>query len=64
MTLFAEALPFAVVQTVPKGIVVVTTDTESSSRTRPLPRKTSVNPRASRTRMLEASVSSCSRCGR
>ena len=28
MTLFAEALPFAVVQTVPKGIVVVTTDTE------------------------------------
>ena len=27
MTLFAEAL-FAVVQTVPKGIVVVTTDTE------------------------------------
>ena len=28
MTLFAEALPFAVVQTVPKGIVVVTTDAE------------------------------------
>ena len=28
MTLFAEALPFAVVQTVPKGIVKVTTDTE------------------------------------
>jgi transitional endoplasmic reticulum ATPase len=28
MTLFAEALPFAVVQTAPKGIVVVTTDTE------------------------------------
>ena len=28
MTLFAEALPFAVVQTTPKGIVVVTTDTE------------------------------------
>ncbi len=28
MTLFAEALPFAVVQTTPKGIVKVTTDTE------------------------------------
>ena len=28
MTLFAEALPFAVVNTVPKGIVKVTTDTE------------------------------------
>lgn len=28
MTLFAEALPFAVVQTVPKGIVKVTTETE------------------------------------
>ena len=29
MTLFAEALPFAVVQTTPKGIVKVTTDTEN-----------------------------------
>ena len=28
MTLFAEALPFAVVQTTPKGIVKVTSDTD------------------------------------
>ena len=61
MTLFAEALPFAVVQTTPKGIVKVTNDTEIVIKDEAVETKTLVNRKASPTKMSVGSGNNCKR---